>query len=191
MKKKRYKFLSLILAICILGILYSFFYNPCADSGRVSIALEYCKKNNMNTRIILLCDFSQPSGTRRFMVYDTKKKKVILSSLCEQGKGRYFSNQPGSHCSSLGYYKVGYPHKMSNGIDSYTLKGLSATNSNAQNRGILIHPYFTVSELPTYPLPLLSRASKGCFILSPLKYKMLKRIFRRNNGKPILLYAYV
>ena len=191
MKKKRYKLASIILAVCVLNFFYSFFYSPHIDNKRISIALEYCKKNNMNTNIILLCNFSQHSGTRRFMVYDTKKKKVILSSLCEQGKGGYFSNQPGSHCSSLGYYKVGYPHKMSNGIDSYTLKGLSVTNSNAQNRGILIHPYFTVSELPTYPLPLLSRASKGCFILSPLKYKLLKRILRKYNDKPILLYAYV
>ena len=119
-----------------------------------------------------------------------KKKKVILSSLCEQGKGGYFSNHPGSHCSSLGFYKIGYRHKMRNGINSYTLQGLSATNSNAQIRGILIHPYFTVSDLPTYPIPLLSRASKGCFILSPIKYKLLDIIIQHNSDKPILLYAY-
>ena len=189
--KKIYKLILLLIITVLAGFLYSFLYNPSVDADKVDKALKYCRQNGMNTDVIMFCDFSKHSGTRRFLVYDTRRRKVILSSLCEQGKGKGFSNKPGSNCSSLGYFKVCYPHKMRIGLSSYVLQGLSATNSNAKSRGILIHPYYTVSELPTCPLPIVFKSSKGCFILSPIKYKVLRRIIQRNSGKPILLYAYV
>lgn len=190
MKKKLKHLLVTVLILGVVGFIYSFFCNPSADADRINIALKYCKQHNMNTDIILLCNFSRHSGTRRFLVYNTRKNKVILSSLCEQGKGRGFSNTSGSYCSSLGFYRVCHPHKMSIGLDSYILQGLSSSNSNARARGILIHPYYTVSELPTYPLPTIFKVSKGCFVLSPLKYRILRQVIKCNSSKPILLYAY-
>lgn len=188
---KRTIIYTTIFIATLTWIAYSFLCNPSIDEGKVKIAMEYCQTHGMNTRVIMLCDFSKHSGMRRFFVYDTKKHKVILSSLCEQGKGNGFSNQSGSNCSSLGFYRICNPHKMRIGLNSYTLQGLSTTNSNAKSRGILIHPYYTVSELPIYPIPIIFKASKGCFILSPLKYKMVCHIIRNNSDKPILLYAYV
>ena len=191
MIKKTFKIVLFIILPVLLGsIIYSFFVNPSVDKKRVDIALKYCKSHNMNTNIILLNDFSKHSGTRRFVVYDTKRKRVILSSLCDQGKGEGFSNKPGSYCSSLGFFKVCGQHKMRIGINSFILQGLSPSNSNAQSRGILIHPYYNVSDVVTYPVPIIRHASKGCFILSPLKYKILRRIIKKNSDKPILLYAY-
>lgn len=188
------KILKLLLTIAsfalICNALYSFFINPSVDKKRIKTVLDYCKTHNMNTDIILLCDFSKPSGTRRFMAYDAKKNKIIFSSLCDQGKGKGFSNKPGSFCSSLGFYKVCGQHKMRVGVNSFILQGLSSSNSNALSRGILIHPWHSVSDLLTYPLPILHKASKGCFVLSPIKYKMLRKIIKRNSNKPILLYAY-
>lgn len=190
-KRKIHLLLLILIGLFTICFTYSFLCNPSVDSKRVSQALEYCKKHNMNTRVIILCDFSKHSGSRRFIVYDTKKKKVILSSLCEQGKGKGFSNISGSYCSSLGFYKVCGSHKMRIGLNCRILKGLSSTNSNAQARGILIHPYYTVSDIPTYPLPTLYKVSKGCFVISPLKYKILDRIIKKNCYKPICLYAYI
>lgn len=191
MKDNLRRILLCIIIALIGNIIYSFYDNPTIDSNRVNVALEYCESHNMNTRIILLCDFAKHSGIRRFYVYDTQKRAVILSSLCEQGKGKGFSNKPGSFCSSLGFYKVCYPHKMSNGISSFVLQGLSSTNNKAKDRGILIHPYYTISDLITYPLPTLFNTSKGCFVISPLKYKILSKIIQENNSIPILLYAYI
>lgn len=179
-----------ILFLIVGSIVYSFFINPSADKERVRIALNFCKSHNMNTRIILLCDFSKPSGMRRFIAYDTKRKKTIFSSLCDQGKGKGFSNKPNSFCSSLGFYKVCGQHKMRVGVHSFILQGLSPSNSNAMSRGILIHPWHSVVDVPTYPLPILHKASKGCFVLSPIKYKILRRLISKNSNKPLLLYAY-
>ncbi len=191
MIKKVLKLLFIIASFTFICIaLYSFFINPSADKKRVKIALDYAQSHDMNTNIIMLCDFSKPSGTRRFIVYDTKRNKTIFSSLCDQGKGKGFSNQSGSFCSSLGFYKVCGQHKMRVGVNSFVLQGLSSSNSNAMSRGILIHPWHTVPDLQTYPLPILYKASKGCFVLSPIKYKMLRTIIRKNSNKPILLYAY-
>lgn len=188
------KIIKLVLVTTLLlfvsDILYSFLFNPSVDKKRVQTALDYCELHGMNTNIILLCDFSKHSGTRRFIVYDTRINKVIFSSLCEQGKGKGFSNQFGSFCSSLGFYKVCGQHKMRIGINSFILQGLSPSNNNAMGRGILIHPYYNVSDIITYPLPIIRKASKGCFILSPIKYKMLRKIIKRNNSKPLLLYVY-
>lgn len=172
-----------------IGFIYSFCSTPSIAPNRIKEALEYCKLHNMNTRIILLCDFSKHSGMRRFYVYDTQKNSIVLSSLCEQGKGKGFSNRPGSFCSSLGFYRVCYPHKMSNGNSSFVLQGLSPTNSKAKGRGILIHPYYTICDLPTYPIPTLFNTSKGCFVLSPLKYILLKRVLIKERT-PVLLYAF-
>ncbi len=190
MKKKKYTLLFVLFTILTMSVAYSFLSNPSADSKRIEQTLDYCKKHNIDTHIIILCDFSKHSGSRRFIVYDTKKKKVILSSLCEQGIGLGFSNRPGSYCSSLGFYKVCGSHKMGIGLNSRILQGLSPTNSNAQARGILIHPYYTVSDIPTYPIPTLYKVSKGCFVLSPIKYKLLDKIIKNNSSKTIILYAY-
>lgn len=189
MKKCLRKILLFVTFGVAVGFIYSFCSNPSVAPDRIKEAIGYCKLHNMNTHIILLCDFSNHSGMRRFYVYDTKKNKVILSSLCEQGKGKGFSNKPGSFCSSLGFYKVCYPHKMSNGISSFVLQGLSSSNNKAKDRGILIHPYYTICDLPTYPIPTLFNTSKGCFVLSPLKYILLKRILNKEM-KPVLLYAF-
>lgn len=188
--KKKLKVIFLVIVALLLYCLYGFFSSPTIHKEKINTAYSYAVSHNMNTDIILFCDFGIHSGKKRFMVYDTKKHKVILSSLCAQGIGNGFSNKHGSYCSSLGFYKVGDRHKMSIGCNSYILKGLSTTNSNALSRGILIHPYFTVSDIPVYPLPTLRQASRGCFVLSPIKFRQLSKIIDKDYGKPILLYAY-
>lgn len=188
--KKRLKLFLLAIILILAYCLYGFYSNPGIPQDKIDYAYNYASSHNMNTNVIMFCDFSIHSGRKRFMVYDMRKRKVILSSLCAQGQGEGFSNKPGSYCSSLGFYKILYRHRMSIGCDSYKLAGLSPTNSNALSRGILLHPYPSVSDIPIYPLPTIRKASQGCFVVSPIKYKLLRKVIRKNTGKPILIYAY-
>lgn len=98
-----------------------------------------------------------------------------------------FSNEPGSNCSSLGLYKVTGSRTMNNGYPCLILQGLSPTNSNAETRGILIHPSLMVSLLPfefdkaCFPL---TNASLGCFAVSYHTFKFIEKL-----SNPIYLYA--
>ena len=53
---------------------------------------------------------------------------------------------------------------------------------------LLIHPYYTVSDIPTYPIYAPMNVSEGCFVISPIKFKQLSKIL--NSNKNICLYAY-
>lgn len=186
--KKKVIIIGLLAFLLYSGV--GFFYNPTIEQSKINEVYAYSKAHNMNTNIAIFCDFNRHSGKKRFLVYDFNKKKVILSSLCAQGKGSGFSNKAGSYCSSLGFYEVSSYHVMRIGCGSFILKGKSQTNSNAINRGILIHPYFTVPDIPIYPIYTSRKASKGCFVISPIKFLIPKKLIRKNSNKPILLYAY-
>ena len=147
---------------------------------------------------ICYVNFSQPSAEERFYIYDVKIHKFIYSGLTLHGSGKgntarraKFSNAVGSGCSSLGVYKVasyGNMHKAP--IKYFRLKGLSATNSNAEKRGILIHPSITASMLPFeikgVSLPLTVE-SKGCFAVDLHTMYAIKRCYDKGT---VYVYAY-
>jgi len=146
----------------------------------------------------LIVDFTRLSMLDRMYVVDMQKRKIVYSCKSAHGMGRgstpvtpEFSNEVGSLCSSLGFYKIAEHGKMRNGRPCLRLDGLSKTNSNARKRGILIHPSNGVSCVPfSMPLPLpLSRASEGCFATS---FSAMERIeeFVRDSDKPMILYAF-
>ena len=66
---------------------------------------------------------------------------------------------------------------MSDGREAIKLKGLDNTNSNAEARGIFIHPCWIATLLP-FNLPgmnfPLTKASEGCFAVSYHTYLMIK-----------------
>ena len=68
----------------------------------------------------------------------------------------------------------------------YDLFGLDSTNSNAKERGILIHN--GNPEFETFPLPCLP-VSKGCFAVSNSMMEHIE-VIKKQSDKPILLYAY-
>lgn len=156
---------------------------------------QYCKNNGYDTDHCILVDFSRPSGMNRFYIYSFREDKIIHKSICANGHGkewnifcRKFSNEPGSNYSSLGKYRVGKIRKMYSKPywPGFVLYGLEKTNSNALDRGILIHrgnPPFQLYPLPAVPM------SKGCFAVSQRMMKQLEEVQRASN-KPLLLYAY-
>lgn len=99
-----------------------------------------------NKSVITVIDFSKRSSERRLFIIDMKTGAVWAMPTAH-GKGsdpdgdgyaQYFSNVSGSNASSLGFYRGAETYIGSNGL-SLRMDGLSATNSNARSRAIVIH----------------------------------------------------
>lgn len=94
------------------------------------------------------------------------------------GTGEYatrFSNEPNSHASSLGRYKVlGIYRSYHHGL-VFKLQGLDYTNSNAYSREILIHSalYIGDGKIGT---------SWGCFAVTPNAMYVLLKIIPKGTA---------
>ncbi len=95
--------------------------------------------------IVTLVDFSRPSEEERLYVFDLEARKILFRSLVAHGRGsggRYatsFSNEDGSHKSSLGFYITAGTYNGANGY-SLILDGLEkGINDRARQRAIVIH----------------------------------------------------
>lgn len=131
---------------------------------RANEALLFCRTNNLNTDFCMLIDMNLHSGIKRFFVWDFKNDTISNSFLVSHGccdypwsfdlsKDRpHFSNEDGSHCSSLGKYKIGERAYSDWGINvKYVLHGLEPSNSNALSRWIVFHSWDKVSDEEIYP----------------------------------------
>jgi hypothetical protein len=123
------------------------------------------------TRLAVI-DYSRPSTERRLWVFDLATQKLLYDEYVAHGSGtgdnyaRKFSNQDGSHQTSLGLFTTADTYVGGNGY-SLRMKGLEpGTNDNALARAIVIHgaPYVN---------PALAKAqgrigrSWGCPALRP------------------------
>ena len=173
---------------------------------RAEEALEYCEENGYSTEYCLLVDYGRYSGRVRFFLWDFGKEKPVLKSLCAHGYGNgstarrpVFSNDPGSFCSSLGHYRVGKEKTMSKpkGRKALLLYGRDKTNSNALNRGILIHPV-SLPNFSIYPLMIpvkvhtilghkIRPKSEGCITIPFGKYsKVVETV--KSCSKPLMMW---
>jgi hypothetical protein len=188
--KKAVKIIGIVLSIVITGILvYNQLCLPIITDKRAIIALEFCKKHNLNTDYCVFVDFSKHAGKKRYVLYDLNDREVVCSSVCANGLNRNeFSNVEGSNLSSLGKYEVtSIVGRMSIGEECIIINGLESTNSNARKRQILIHSYKDVYYNPgTYPFNVFRKSlSHGCFVINKRAFKKTKQI-----AKPMLLWAY-
>ena len=163
-------------------------------------ALTYCQEEKMNEDFCILIDMSIHSGLNRFFVYDFKKKEIKHSMLVGHGCGNNpwsfdfskenpkFSNVDGSHCSSLGKYKIGERAWSDWGIHvKYVLHGLENTNSNAQSRYIVFHSWEKVSDSEVYPDG--TPEGWGCPTISNNNMKLIDPLLKKAN-KPVLMWMY-
>ena len=175
---------------------------------RAEEALEYCQENGYSTEYCLLVDYGRHSGRVRFFLWDYEKEKPVLKSLCAHGYGKgstarrpVFSNEPGSFCSSLGHYRVGKEKTMSKpkGRKALVLYGKDKTNSNALQRGILIHPV-SLPNFSIWPLMIpvkvhkvlghkIRPKSEGCITIPFRKYEKVSNVAKSSN-KPLMLWVY-
>lgn len=100
---------------------------------------------NSPKEILTLIDFSKPSTEERLYVLDMKQKKMLYSSHVSHGQNSganyatSFSNDIGSHKSSLGFFMTEGTYTGRNGY-SLVLEGLEKDiNDKAKERAIVIH----------------------------------------------------
>lgn len=152
----------------------------------------YRKIDCNNKDILTLIDFTKPSTEERLFVLDMKQKQILYASLVAHGKnsgGKYatsFSNENGSHKSSLGFYTTGNTYQGKNGY-SLVLNGLEkGINDRAKERAIVIHG-------AAYSNPSVAAASGrlgrsfGCPALPQALNKPIINTIK--NGTLLFIYA--
>jgi hypothetical protein len=177
---------------------------PFGDSVKIrkkaEEALQFCKKKNFSTDFCLLIDMSLHSGVKRFFVWDFRKNKVTGKYLVSHGCGTNpwssdgskdrpgFSNEDGSHLSSLGKYKVQERGSSDWGIHvKYLMHGLEETNSNALKRFIVFHSWNLMSDEEVFPKG--SPEGWGCPTVSNNALRKIDPMLQKSQ-KPVLMWIY-
>lgn len=121
---------------------------------------------------LAVVDFTLPSNRPRMHLVDLKAR-TVQSVLVAHGFGSdphytgwliRFSNVPGSLATSAGGYVTGPGYVGEHG-HSLRLEGLDSTNSNAQERAIVIHSAWYVSKERALSAGKIGR-SDGCFAVA-------------------------
>ncbi len=117
--------------------------------------------------LLTVIDYSLPSTQPRLWVFDLGTRRLAFHELVAHGRNSgdnattRFSNEPGSHQSSLGLFVTEAPYVGRNGY-SLRLRGLEpGVNDRALERAIVIHGAPYVSPETTKQLGRLGR-SWGC-----------------------------
>lgn len=160
---------------------------------RAASLLQYARAHQYNTHWGFCVDMAESSGRNRFHVIDFSGDSVWASGLVTHGSGSdrpggrlYFSNQPNSHCTSLGRYAIGLSYQGDFGL-AYKLKGLDSTNSKAMERFVVLHAHDCVPEREVYPSDIC--LSFGCPTVSPAFLQKIKPILA-SSQQPVLLWIY-
>lgn len=163
-------------------------------------ALKYCKEKNFNTEFCILIDMELHSGINRFFIWDFKGNKILEKYLVGHGCGTNkwssdesrdkaeFSNEDGSHLSSLGKYKIGTRGYSNWGINvKYLMHGLEKTNNNALKRVIVFHSWDKMSDEEIFPGG--SPEGWGCPTVSNGAMKLIDKRLKESK-KPVLMWIY-
>jgi hypothetical protein len=177
---------------------------PEADLPEITIraeeALKFCVSKNLSTDFCILIDMSLHSGIKRFFVWDFKTKSIVKKYLVGHGCGANpwsadsskdnpeFSNEDGSHLSSLGKYKLEGRGYSEWGINvKYLMHGLEETNINALKRFIVFHSWDQMSDDEVFPKG--SPEGWGCPTVSNNAMKEIDPMIQK-TGRPVLMWIY-
>ncbi len=145
-----------------------------------------------NDKIISIIDFTLPSNKKRLFVIDLKNYRLLFVTYVAHGrksgldKALYFSNEPESNKSSVGFYTTKATYSGAHGY-SMRLEGHEAGfNDKAESRDIVMHNADYVSEDIARSQGYIGR-SLGCPALSPKIYKDV--IDRIKNGTCLFIYG--
>ena len=163
---------------------------------RAEQAYRYAKRKGMSTNYCVFVDYSIPSGSPRVFVWSFSERKIIYRGYAMHGPGKgstarkpVFSNDAGSHCSSIGKFEVTRRHGVRN-KSGYYLKGLERSNSRAFSRGIMIHGSRWVDNNTWRRyIPLNGKSCLGCVTVSRKDMKHIGRIIEQEE-KHLLLWSY-
>lgn len=166
--------------------------------GKHAEALAFCTRYSFNTDYYFLIDMSIHSGKNRFFICDLKTNKITDRKLVTHGscdalqpntqkwEKASFSNIRDSHCTAKGKYRIGKRDYSSWGIKvKYWLHGLEPTNSNAEQRIVVLHSWSAVAADEIFPgyTPL----SWGCPAVSDDFMRQLDAKLQA-TPKPVLLW---
>ena len=166
---------------------------PVVSAGlmaRARAALDRHHDKIPNRDVIAVADFSQPSRLPRLHLVEIGSGR-IASHLVAHGRGsdpkhsgwlERFSNGFGSNATSSGAFRTDDFYVGAHGR-SLRLSGLESSNSNALERGIVVHGAWYVSQ-EMASRGVLGR-SEGCFALAA---GSLAEVFAR-LGPGHLIYA--
>jgi hypothetical protein len=162
-------------------------------TSHIKEAKAFCKKNSLNQSKFILIDLNLHSGLKRFFVYDLKNKSRTKSYMVSHGCGTHMwswtsskenapiSNEPDSHCSSIGKYVIGSRGVSQWGIKvNYLLIGKDKTNSNALNRAIVLHSWEKIPSEEVYPKG--TPEGWGCPAISNESMKELDALLKTNKN---------
>lgn len=160
-------------------------------------AKDYCSKHKVNTDFYILIDLSVHSGLKRLYVWDFNKNTITHSFTVSHGcanklwswdfskENPRVSNEPDSHCSSIGKYYINDRGYSKWGIHvKYTLQGLEKTNSNAERRTIVLHSWDNIEDDEVYPDGVAE--GWGCPAVSNNAMLTLDKILKQQNKKTLL-----
>lgn len=163
-------------------------------------ALKFCTSQNFNTDFCILIDMSLHSGVKRFLIWDFKNNSISKKYLVGHGCGSNswskddskdrpeFSNEDGSHLSSLGKYKLQGRGYSDWGINiKYLMHGLEETNSNALKRFIVFHSWNLMSDEEIFPKG--SPEGWGCPTVSNKAMQEIDPMIQHSK-KPVLMWIY-
>jgi len=140
--------------------------------ARAKAALDRHHDKILNRDLIAVADFSQPSRLPRLHLVEIGSGR-IASHLVAHGRGsdpkhsgwlEHFSNDFGSNATSSGAFRTDDFYVGAHGR-SLRLSGLESSNSNARERGIVVHGAWYVSQEMAASRGVLGR-SEGCFALA-------------------------
>ena len=146
--------------------------NPQALKSALS-AMQCAVSNGASpAQNLAVIDYSQPSTARRLWIFDLRKKTLVLRDLVAHGQksgenfATQFSNNEGSHQSSLGLFRTQESYQGANGY-SLRMDGLEpGINDSARERAIVIHPASYVNPLWSQTQGRIGR-SQGCPAVRP------------------------
>lgn len=162
------------------------------DYAMLGYTVLKAKHKLSNQNILSIIDFSLPSSRKRLFVIDVKNYKLLFVTYTAHGKNTgldkslYFSNEPESNKSSVGFYTTLSTYSGEHGY-SLRLAGQEiGYNNNALERDIVVHSADYVNESVVKSQGYLGR-SLGCPALSPAIYKQV--IEKIKNGSCLFLYG--
>jgi len=169
---------------------------PDLDPGVLALALEAracaLRSNEVGDDAKLaVIDYSRPSTQKRLWVFDMARDALLFHEHVAHGSGtgdnlaRRFSNEDGSHATSLGLFRTAETYQGGNGY-SLRLDGLDAGfNDRARSRAIVMHGAWYVNPDLIRTQGRLGR-SQGCPALREQVAKVVIDTLKQRQ----LLFAY-
>ena len=145
-----------------------------------------------NSNLLSIADLTLPSGKKRLFVIDVKNYKLLFVTYVAHGKktgldrSLYFSNEPESNKTSVGFYTTLGTYTGKHGY-SMRLEGQEiGFNNNAFERDIVVHSANYVDESVVKSQGYIGR-SLGCPALSPkINRDVIDKI---KNGTCLFVYG--